>query len=290
MEERIIGINIINGDAIPLNSTYGRHLSTTTTINSNKLGTNSYSVIYTKNDFVQLDPRRFAISVINVFRRNLPAGPMRFVMELINPDGVEDELVEHMNDVLSAFQEIISVNFKSGDIHIDVGENFADILVDMYGLFDDDEDDEYDDEDNEEDSDDPFTNIMSMYPNKAKKKEYYGRSRVFKDSKNPKKEFHRHGVIVADSKSDIEKDMKTIKDFLKDFIPGKQSWKKEIRKELAERWIKMYTVSKKQLKSLEHSTRKNVSNKRKAKNTKKTLEFTKKLFTIPIDSWSDPNK
>lgn len=297
MDEKIIGINIINYDTIPRGfdtSKYGRHLSTTTTINSNKIG-DQYSVLYTKSEFMEIDPARFVASVINVFKKNIPNAKLVFILEILKTKSEElgdVELLDRMTEIAKLFKDVIisgrveNVEFVSGDDFTEDVDYLSNYDSEEY----DDEEDEYEDDEEEEDS---LERIMGAYGVKTKdksKKEYYGRSRVFKDSKNPKKEFHRHGVIVADSKSDVEKDLKTIKEFLKDFIPGKQSWKKEIRKELAQRWVRLYTVTKKQLKSLEHDARKNVSNKRKSKTTKQALKFTKKLFTVPIDSWSDPNK
>lgn len=295
MERKYVGINIINADELPAGfdtRSYGRHLSTTTTINSNKLDAEHYSVLYTKSEFMAIDPARFVASIINVFKQNLPDCELCFQLEIIKNRSEElgnVDLLDWMNKVSILFQQVITTN-RVTNVTFDHGNEFTMDNEFLPDWEDDDYDDEEEDDDDTEDPENPFERIMGVYQEKDKKKEYYGRSRVFKDSKNPRKEFNRHGVVVADSKSDVEKDLKTIKEFLKDFIPGKQGWKKEIRKELAQRWIRMYTVTKKQLKSLERDARKNANNKRKAKTTKKALSFTKKLFTIPIDSWSDPNK
>ena len=154
---------------------------------------------------------------------------------------------------------------------------------------------EADDEDSELDEaaeiEDPFEfmhNVKKVTKQKDSK-EYYGRSRVAKNSKNLKKEVRRHGVIVG-SKNDIKKDAKIIKAFLKDFIPGNAEWKKEFRNDILKRWLRMYVISKKKLKSLEKEHRKAVESKAKSKNAKKVMKFTKSLFTIPSDRWSDPTK
>ena len=298
MERKYIDINVINYDTIPNEvdmSKYGRHLSTRATINSNKIGPDRYSVIYTKSEFMELDPARFVASLINVFKKNIPGYELSFCMEIIKKKSEElgdVNLIDHMHMVKVLFYEVIRTN-RVTDVTFTIGNEFMLDAEYIHEKFDDEEDDEdeaeYDDE-YDEDEENPFDQIMGVYREKNKKKEYYGRSRVFKDSKNPRKEFNRHGVIIADSKSDVEKDLKIIKEFLKDFIPGKQGWKKEIRKELAQRWVHLYTVTKKQLKELEHETRKHASDKRKVNTTKKALRFTKKLFTVPIDLWSDPNK
>ena len=280
MDEKIIGINIINYDTIPRGfdtSKYGRHLSTTTTINSNKIG-DQYSVLYTKSEFMEIDPARFVASVINVFKKNIPNAKLVFILEILKTKSEElgdVELLDRMTEISKLFNDVI-ISGRVENVEFIPGDDFTED-VDYLSNYDSEEyDDEEDEDEDGEDEEDSLERIMGTYGVKTKDKS--------------KKEFHRHGVIVADSKSDVEKDLKTIKEFLKDFIPGKQSWKKEIRKELAQRWVRLYTVTKKQLKSLEHDARKNVSNKRKSKTTKQALKFTKKLFTVPIDSWSDPNK
>jgi len=293
MERKTISIYVIPTEKMTTTLSvrkYGRVLSTREKINANKVE-DGYSVLYPALELAKIEPEKLAASLVGLFQKNLPGTALDFVTDGILDDDDCDDL-SWVNDFL-AVESIIAKAIvpKMANISWERGDDFQSFLD---GLTDDDEDDEFDgcetDDEDEEEPDNPFVDIMGNYNDKKSKKDYYGRSRVFKNSKSPKKEFNRHGVIIAQDKSDINKDEKIIKEFLKDFIPGKQGWKKELRKELTERWLRVYTVSKKQLKSLERDVRKHASNKRKSKTTKKALRMTKKLFSVPIDSWSDPNK
>ena len=123
------------------------------------------------------------------------------------------------------------------------------------------------------------------------KKKFYGSSRVLKSLKNPKKDYKRHGIIVANDKSALKKDEKILREFLKDFIPGKAGWIKDYREDVLERFMRMYAVSKKTLKKLEKHHRKHKGSK--GKDGKKISKESAMNFTRNIlnrDSWNNPNK
>ena len=126
-------------------------------------------------------------------------------------------------------------------------------------------------------------------PKKKHRKEY-AQSRILYDAKNAKRSYNRHGVIICSDKSSKKKDMKIIKEFLKDFFPGNSNWIKEFRHDVLCRWMKMYSISKKDLKELEKTHRKAQNAKRNSIKTEKTLDFTRRLFNVPIDRWDDPSK
>ena len=79
-------------------------------------------------------------------------------------------------------------------------------------------------------------------------KKYYGKSRVFSNIKHPKQVIKKHNLLVTKSNSDIKDDIKILKSFLKDFIPGNSKWKKRFRDELLQRWMATYVISKKNMK------------------------------------------
>lgn len=124
---------------------------------------------------------------------------------------------------------------------------------------------------------------------KGKRNVDYGTSKVLRHANSPKRAYNRHGVIIASDKDDIRSDEKIIKEFLKEFIPGNQEWKKEFRHDLLKRWISMYCVSKKDLKKLESNHRKK-TRKRSYIDADKTLDFTRRLLNVPLDNWNNPNK
>ena len=188
--------------------------------------------------------------------------------------------------------------------------NKADDELSYYRNEEDIEDDDYDDEDFEEEDDDDddeddeeiLGSLDDILRGKRKKnnsnkkksttKKTYGTSIVMKETKNPKKNYNRHGVMICD-KDSIKKDEKILKAFLKDFMPGNQDWKKDFRDDVLKRWIQMYVVTKKQKNKLEKQHRKLKARKRYTTtnaDTRKALEFTQRLFNTPIDRWNDPSR
>ena len=156
--------------------------------------------------------------------------------------------------------------------------------------------DDYDDEDDEENPFDILEDNLKGYNSnhrkryKNKKTNEYPQSRVLRDAKNPKRSINRHGVIICSDKDARKRDEKIIKEFLKDFFPGDSDWKKEFRHDVLKRWMKMYCIAKKDLKELERTHRKAKNANRSNINTEKTLEFTRRLFNVPIDRWNDPSR
>lgn len=144
-------------------------------------------------------------------------------------------------------------------------------------------------------------NIMDMFgdvnyksPKKCKKKtsssNKWNKSRLLKNGNNKrmKKTYRKHGVIIYNDKDDFKSDVKIIKSFLKDFIPGDEKWQEKFRHDLLKRWTYAYAISKKQAKRL--SKEFDSDSKLSKDKSKLALDITKKLFTTPIDRWNDPNK
>lgn len=131
---------------------------------------------------------------------------------------------------------------------------------------------------------------------KKKKWKFDGSSYCMTASKDPKKEYERHGVIVVKDKKPIRRDIEFIMKVLKRFIPGNQKWKKEFRKDLAERWIGSYVVTKKKLARLEKDYQKSLKEeKRQAKkplfDPARALVMTETLLgSNRTDGWSDPRR
>lgn len=129
------------------------------------------------------------------------------------------------------------------------------------------------------------------YKSKSGKKRFnYASSKVLKASSRPKKSYNRHGVIICKNKKAIKKDEETIKDFLKDFIPGNSSFKKNLRKDLLKRWMAMYVITKKRANKMQKNFKKSLNKVSKHEKTEQIIDFTKKMISIPIDSWNDPNR
>lgn len=140
----------------------------------------------------------------------------------------------------------------------------------------------------------PLSDITSNFKDKKKKKKKSTRlqntSRSIKASKHPKRDFNRHGVIIS-KKDAIERDRKTIKGFLKDFIPGDEKWKKEFRNDLLDRWMDMYVITSKKLKKLEKKANEKKNNKNQlSPRTKRMISEVGRRLTSPVSAWDDVNK
>ena len=295
---------------------YGKVISTATEIKVNQLQSGAYSIIYHLNVLNTIKPSRLISSILTMFKNNLPNVLCEYSIRLIGFEYVNNydkkmllipKLIHNMMINIYHSNTVENMVYKtSTDMaeldstnHMVAFRKYED-EDDLDGLWDsfedfeeDDESNEDDEEDSEEDEYDSLHSLLDNYGRKSKKRKNhndYPRSRVFKDSDSPRKEINRHGIIIAQSKEDIKRDEKIIKDFLKDFIPGNASWKKNFRKELTMRWLKVYTVSKKELKRLEKDYRHKKDADKRSKSTAKKLEFARNLFTIPVSNWYDPTK
>lgn len=136
----------------------------------------------------------------------------------------------------------------------------------------------------EDDEDDPFLRNLTAFgysvnpefdSDKKKNREgrkkkkmdgkSYNRSRVIREAKHAKRSIKRHNIIIASKKS-IEKDKKILKQFLEDFMPGKEKWVKEYRKEVLRRWMRSYVIKKGEAKRIsqeyEEKRRKSIAKKK----------------------------
>lgn len=204
------------------------------------------------------------------------------------------ETIDKIEDTLNRYEEALGNTQSSEDDDEDYvsSDKDMDALSSIFG------DMLQEDPDDQEASMSPYDIVKSITgdnetkgkKNKNKSNKSYAKSHIFRESKNPKKEVKRHGVIIARDKDDIKKDEKTLKEFLKDFIPGKDGWVKDFREDLIERWMRTYTIKNKDLKKLQKARRKNEKDAAKAKKNKEILNFTRNIFNVPVSSWDDPTK
>lgn len=306
-------------------ATDGSIFSSATNINVNKTRY-GYSVLYQAHEFTKMKMSTFLASLIKLFSDNLKDSSfklsIRYAKEDLKPINVDGIVIYNLATIVRLVSEIDDLvvlddyamdyiesavneieednNDDSQEEQITTGDDQLDALLGLTAApesFADDFDGDTftqlllgdnNEEDEEEDADDILAALLDNDKKKKKKKEY-DPSRILKESKNPKKEIKLHGVIINDSKKDVKRDERTIKEFLKDFIPGSAEWKKEFRNDLAKRWLKMYTVDKKQLKELEKQHKKKM-NRKKINRNKKILNFTDKLFNVPVNNWYDPSR
>ena len=207
--------------------------------------------------------------------------------ENINAAIALDDIETAFTRILSKQQQMNNVSIVNTPENIRVKRDQSDDMLELkrLGLIDD--SDDYGDIDFE-DYDDDLDGFSFAEPKQKKNKDYYGKSRVWKDSDHIHRSIDRHGVVIS-SKSNLKKDERIIKEFLKEFIPGSQGWKKEFRAELAKRWINVYSISKKKLKSLEKEYRNNKNKKVKRTNMSNAFGLAQKVLKTR-DEWFNPNK
>lgn len=297
----------------------GKVFSTISDIKVNKTGA-GYSILYTDEDIKNMDMEVLGNNIIKLFMDNLPNATITikiyYLFETIDEYGETEYNVDInvINAILTLENKFVGVheggvvpfNYSRSD---DISRIITDIVKNYKDVNDEDDDSDDDDEDDEEssikmqdffeglgflndipdDDDDEDDDTVSFMDTRKKQRKSYPQSRVFGKANNPKKSFNRHGVIITD-KETRKKDEKILKEFLKDFFPGDAEWKREFRHDVLKRWMKMYCITKKDLKELEKAHRKAINSKRSNVNTEKTLDFTRRLFNVPIDRWNDPNK
>lgn len=302
----------------------GSTLSDKSEIRVNKVN-DGYSVILPTDVFEAIASKHIAPMISNMFRENLPDVALDvsmvyfyisnkthektwFVPRIAVMVLAEDSTFKAIyldNDagyVYRTTKNLIEVASDLKDSNDPISQFIGNSLDDEFDG-DDDDDDEDDDGDTDEigygDADSPFKALEDALRagsfkkgSRKSKKPHYAASKSLRAAKNPKRAYRRHGVIIVKDKSRIKADEKIIKEFLKDFIPGNADWKKKLRKELAARWVHVFAITTKQLKKLErrHSKTSKSARKNSGQNTQMILDATRKIFNVPIDNWSNPNK
>lgn len=301
MNKENVTIHIVAGygDQVGFNSgEWGKTRSTEDKINVIRVG-DGYSVVFDDDVFEQISLSKLTSSMITTFMSNVPNTIFDFRI-MYHYDGADDtyfdlNVAKHvldLDDMLRKIDESKKIPAFTYTRLEGMQEVYHDFRMELEADEEDAEDGygDYAEDDDDYDGSDWLGQLMGK-PIKEEKEQksndYYGRSRVWKNCKQPKKMINRHGVLIASDKDDLRKDEKIIKAFLKDFIPGSSKWKKEFRDDVMKRWMSMYAISKKQLKRLEkaHRSRPVDCNK-----VKKMVNIADRLFNVPVDRWYDPTK
>lgn len=296
MNKELVTIHIVANAAEELDydpSRDGKTRSTGTKINVLRVS-DGFSIVFDDDEFIKTDVTKLAASIVTLCISNVPDTIFDYrIMYHYDEDSFNTDVAERilsMDDLfgrLNDAKEYPTVSYSQTD-------NVQWVYAEYIDSLPDDDDDDEDDEDDEPEYEDSITALLknngSINKKKKKKKsrDYYGRSRVWKNSKQPKRQINRHGVLIAADKDDLKKDEKIIKSFLKDFLPGNSKWKKDFRDDVLDRWMRMYAISKKNLKQLEKEHRR--SRTKKSGNNDKILKYANRLFTVPVDAWNNPNK
>lgn len=293
---------------------YGTIFSSEDEIKVNNVD-NGYSILYDDETLRGLSPLKLFTNIASIIKNNIPNTDANFTITYLY-NGDDDVSVQNMDiniaSMLLSIDDSLNENrtkflpliyYRSNSI-IDIANNIKSLgitssieknreyntslkkedtsLNDIYSFIN-----KYIDDCNEYIDD--CDNDGYEKKKKKKKKKIYNSSRILKAANSPKRAYYRHGVLVFNNKKAAKKDEEIIKDFLKDFIPGNSEWKKKFRKDLLKRWIKAYAISKGNLKKLEKNWYENERKKSITKRNKRVVDFTRKMLTVPVDHWSDPN-
>ena len=319
----IVSTEYLSGDSSKeikekLKSIHVTKFSTIDTINVTMYDESSYIIAFKGLDIIKMNSSILLSNIISVFNNNLPDSKIKFYIgTTIN--GVNNINVNEVEAVLELHNEFYKqlngndmYEYITSDLVNNIYNEYTREIMNIYNtnnVDDDDLDDEEDDDEDEEILNDKFKSTLALNDyltdfiydedknnNKKKKKKkssskrYYGVSRVIKTAKSPKRSYKRHGVIICKEKDAIKNDKRILREFLKDFIPGNTKWKKNLRNDLLNRWIYQYALTSKELRKLEKAKKDFLQKERNSKKVRRTLEFTRKIFNIPIDKWNDPTR
>ena len=247
-----------------------------------------YAVTFMKNEWMKLDPAVFVDSLTDTMLKHVPSDQYKYTLVFCH---FETPDVETWNQAAAIYAAFAAV--KDQFTLVESMDSKTRLREFEKPITEDDEDrewyEDFDSDYDEEEDDVDYPHINDLKKPKPAKKQYYGQSRVWKNSNHIKRSINRHGVVVS-SKDNRKRDIKLIKEFLKDFIPGNQGWKKDFRKELAKRWLDVYCISKGQLKSLEKSYRNKNSKGSKTKSLNSALGLAGRIIKNPSSDWFNPNK
>jgi hypothetical protein len=202
---------------------------------------NKYEIIYPTSIIMEIDSEWFAETYINFIRSkmttyNLVELYIHYIEDQ-DHDLQYDELDDYMIEKIMDIQEAI-YNLSDNNIKYLMSSS-------MYLLTK-----RYQGEDEEE--------YITPVEHKKKRKLRFesAHSRIFAHANNKKRNVKNRGIIISSNKKDKRKDREILKSFLKEFIPGKAPWIKMYRSMVLERWLKLYSMSKKEEKKYRNESRK----------------------------------
>jgi len=294
----------------------GKVFSTMTDIKVNKIP-DGYSILYLSDDIKNIDIDILGNNIIKLFMKNVPNTMIDICIEYLYEVNEYDEIYNKIdlpvvNNLLTLESKFFNISRDpNGVFRYHKTESMCKLVETIINNYKDIEDDDYDDIDEVEytGSDNPVNDFFKSFGinfddvdedddkedddvigYKSKLGKGYSQSKILKESKNAKRAYNRHGVLICNNKKARKRDEKIIKEFLREFIPGNSEWKKEFRHDVLKRWMKMYSISKSDLKELEKAHNKAQKSKHSNDKVEKTLEFTSRLFNRTSDRWSDPNR
>jgi hypothetical protein len=292
----------------------GNKFSDQTTLNIQKVQ-NGYAILYTDHEFCALDTDIFAKNLISIAQRRFPNTEIAFAsfyqFREIGTDRVDKFSIQTAQSILDLDEYLKSHKASNFTYHTSYSIGLIEsILAAIAEREKEDSDEEEDDDESEyDDFKQPFLDMMQdshddeddvswlvgkvpygeKKSKRRKSKQDVSKSAILRHADNGKKNYKRHGVIVIEDKDDLKKDRDTIKEFLKEFIPGDAEWKKDLRRDLLDRWLDDYAITKKRLKKVEKEYRKARSGK-KSDSIDRVLTMSQQMVRSQYNHWNDPTK
>ena len=294
-------------------------LSNAETINVMKydLDPSSYIVAFDGGKILSIDPKLLISNLVSVFKSNMPDKMMEFTIGTTATGDeigyIEDEvkyaLMLH-NTFITSLTNVEGYNYSTSELITQLFENYKayiNVVEDISSILESMKNDgraSFQSTNDIEPADNSLSSYMRDFitagddgkKKKKKKKKKgntdshpYGISKVIRTAKSPKKLYRKHGIMIA-KKDRIKNDKRIIKEFIKDFIPGDEKWKRHFREELLDRWIHAYAITNKQMKLVKKAQKRESERARNGREIQQTLDMTRKLFNVPIDRWNDPTR
>jgi len=290
----------------------GRELSTSQKIKPNSVD-DGYCVLYHITEFTSTDKRLFVQTISSMFADNLPDSFIDVSID-INGNPLDARFFVETIELKKAFDEINPKNMEVVHLlHDQPDESEAEDDDE-----DEDDDSDYDDTDddtdeNEDDDDSDFESKLihdvmdSRWDGSFQGFAMHGlelesecdrcprskgrdwqRSYCMRNSKNMKRNFKRHNIIIV-SKRDYKRDKKTLNSILRWWLSNKEGFHSRYREEVLERWMAAFAITEKQAERLREQHKK----AERSKSIKRKANKVKSIARVVGSSYSafyDPNK
>lgn len=306
----VVKLNIIITPAIFKSSYKGCEYSNIEIIHVNTIR-DKYIILFTDEEFKKVSPTVILNNIKNIIQSNLKNCEVIFTIVYDGDTGLDQKTLLGLlklddnlskrpdslypmkyvpsNQLVELAQKVLMENSKSNnnsinrpkpelekpkyrDQHIVEYDGADNIMKALYG------------------DQSSFHNKKKRKKSNRRKKIMYTSSKVIRASSHPKRSYNRHGIIICKNNKAIRKDEEIIKDFLKEFIPGNSSFKKHLRKDMLKRWMSMYVITQKKANKMHKNYKRSLSNVSKQQKTEQIVNLTRKMLTVPVDSWNDPNR
>jgi len=227
----MISVSLIISDEFSQFNSEGTKLPDVSTVKElkiNSTGENLYTVLFRSNDFERFDMEAFYTMMCKVCEAipNESKDKIEFTAYCCTSGSKVINKLEELEKIISQDTDIPFSYKRKAPLNRNIDPDKPDFLKDVKEL-----------------------DIYSSFnaEKKKKKKASYPTSKLIEKAK---KSVKSHNIIISDSKKDIQRDMDVVANFLKKFIPGKESWIKKYRRDVLKRWISTFVITPKRAKKI----------------------------------------